>query len=161
MTRRSSFNSMDVILSREIKSEYDNVKLVADQIQQVATVADNLEAIAINSNNKENITKVAKDIESINYVTDSVIPIMNNMNTITTVGSNIGKVTAVADNYDEIKAANEQASFGLLNAINVTANTIGIDSIIGPNQNAVSFGPMVINNATITINDNSQWSIIY
>ncbi|MEA2036832.1 MAG: hypothetical protein U9O94_04950, partial [Nanoarchaeota archaeon] len=61
----------------------------------------------------------------------------------------------------EIITANENAAFGIMNSINLTANVIGVDCVIGPNQNGVSFGDMTIETGvTITIEDNSEWLII-
>lgn len=39
MSRRSSLNSLDVSLSREVDSKYDDIKIVADNITDVTTVA--------------------------------------------------------------------------------------------------------------------------
>jgi len=74
---------------------------------------------------------------------------------------NMGVFSALYYNYDNIKSANEKAAFGLLNAINVASNVIGVNSTIGPNQNAISFGDITIAaGITVTVEQNSEWAII-
>ena len=108
----------------------------------------------INDSAYDNVKKVSDNMDNINAVN-------NNKANINFLVTNMGSVVALYSNYDEIKAANEQAALGVMQSINVTANAIGVSTTVGPDQNGVSFGDITIEDGvTITIEDNSSWSII-
>jgi len=86
--------------------------------------------------------------------------VAENINYVQATGSNIGAVVALEANYDEIKTVSEQANFGLFNAINLSANVIGVNATIATGQNGVSFGDMTIEEGvTVTVGEGSSWAI--
>lgn len=154
-------NPTDIAL---VAGVYDDVSIVADIASNVTTVANDLAAVQTNStnivkivevaNNKANIDTVATDIANVNTVAD-------NISHVAAAGSNIGSIVALEANYDEIKTVSEQANFGLFNAINLSANVIGVDATIATGQNGVSFGDMTIaEGVAVTIEDGSSWAIL-
>ena len=128
-------------------------------VENINLVREALPVIDVVNDNKVNIDTVANDLQ---LGEDSKIKIVkDNMADVNLTGTNIGAVVALEANYDEIITANVQANFGVMNAINLSANVIGVNATIATGQNAVSFGTMTIaEGVVVTIENGSEWVII-
>jgi len=139
-----------------------NVTVVANDlagVNNIGTVVSSLSLLNAVNNNKVNVDTVAADLQlgidsKVKIVKDNIVHVQQ-------TGSNIGSIVALEANYDEIKTVSEQANFGLFNAINLSANVIGVNATIATGQNGVSFGDMTIEEGvTVTIEEGSSWAII-
>ena len=121
--RQSSLTQLDAGIGREIGSQYDNVKLVADNLATVNTLASNISQITtVNANysvindvylSLDNINQVGPNITAINDVIAN-LPAITTANTniidIQTVAANIAGVNTTASNIAAILDASTQAT---------------------------------------------------
>lgn len=125
--------------------------IVSGMVDSLSLISDDLYTVA---DNIVDVNTVATDIVNVNTVAESIAE-------VELTATNIGAVVALEANYDEIKTVSEQANFGLFNAINLSANVIGVDATIATGQNGVSFGDMTIaEGVTVTIEEGSSWAIL-
>ena len=115
----SSLNNSDTAVNRNIDSSlYDNVKIVADSIDDVVVVSDDL-VLGVNSKTKI----VAEHIVSVDTVSDninSVVNVANNISAVNTVSSissavanvsfNSSKVGIVASNISKVALVSDTMS---------------------------------------------------
>jgi len=155
-----------------VASKIDKVETTALRIDEVEAVGlnllgpDTIGAVALNltliglvNDNKVNIDTVANDLQ---LGEDSKVKIVkDNIDNVNLTAANISPIVALESNYDEIITANENANFGVMNAINLAANVIGVDATIATGQNGVSFGAMTIaEGVTVTVADDAEWVIV-
>ena len=130
--------------------------LTAPSVERAENAASEAEESALAAKGYRDTTKVYRD--DVIEAESSISPYYNS---IAATGANIGSIVALEANYDEIKTVSEQANFGLFNAINLSANVIGVDATIATGQNGVSFGDMTIaEGVTVTIEEGSSWAIL-
>ena len=95
-TRSSSLgNNVSTAVDREIGSQYDNVRVVAENIESVVTVADHI----------ENVDTVATNIVDVHAVGGSIVDVRTvaaNISNVVAVGQDITNVNTVAANADNI-----------------------------------------------------------
>lgn len=70
--RGSRLNDTGLAINTEIGSRYDNVRKVADSIEEVSTVADKIDSVIGIQTSLPNIDKVAESIDGVNIVADNV-----------------------------------------------------------------------------------------
>ena len=78
--RRSSFQPIDISISREVQSEYDNVKVVADNVGSVVTLANNIDNILTNAGNAISVSTVAAnvlDVSTVAGINTEIVSIAN------------------------------------------------------------------------------------
>ena len=88
-------NDNVVAIDREIGSQYDNVRVVAENIESVVTVADHI----------NNVDTVATNIVDVHAVSGSIVDVRTvatNINNVVTVGQDIANVNTVAANVGNI-----------------------------------------------------------
>ena len=116
--RRSSFQQVDVQISREIESQYDDVKLVADNMTAVIKVADGLDNSAF--------TTVTNNINGILAVASGVVPnlaeilLANDNATIATTKANEASVSATNALTSENNAETAEANATIQAVISTT-----------------------------------------
>ena len=155
-----------------VASKIDKVETTALRIDEVEAVGlnllgpDTIGAVALNlisiglvNDNKVNIDTVANDLQ---LGVDSKIKVVkDNIDNVNLTAANIGSIVALESNYDEIITANENANFGVMNAINLSANVIGVNATVATGQNGVSFGTMTIEEGvTVTVEEGSEWAVL-
>lgn len=95
-TRSSSLgNNVSTAVDREIGSQYDNVKTVAENIESVVTVADHI----------DNVDTVATNIVDVHAVGGSIVDVRTvaaNIGNVVAVGQDIANVNTVAANVGNI-----------------------------------------------------------
>ena len=131
MRIQSSLLSSDVAVNRNIdKSDFDNIKLVAQNIEDVINVSNDLELganskLEIVSNNLGSVTFVANNIDavrsigldmenineivpvlpeivSVHNIRDSVVSVSNHTSGIDIVAQSISNVSELSDNIDNV-----------------------------------------------------------
>ena len=141
MARRSTSlnNFTDTSISRDIGSKYDNVVIVADNIDKVSTVAGISEQVEAVSDNKVSVVNVANNLEVLNSLyndkfkldrvyqsTDEIDRIFTSADNIDTIADDISNIDIVAsdtiaineiyNNRVEIYQADENAAIAAAKA---------------------------------------------
>ena len=107
--RRSSLDTIDVGIDRELSSQFDAVKLVADNLNDVERVS-----AAIEDGSLEAASNIAGDIQAIGA----------NIVEITAVGTNIDDVVAVADDLANVDIV--ATNIGSVNAVGPIAADVSV-----------------------------------
>ena len=133
--RRSSFQkidaknaSVDVMLSRDIISQYDKIAAVVDSIDEVVVVADSVDNVATVATNIGAVTAIGTHIDAIVEINDNVADvhiIADNIVNVNQVASNIGNINSVVNevipNIAEILQADDRAATATNMAVTATA----------------------------------------
>lgn len=133
--RRSSFQKIDaknagvdVMLSRDVVSQYDKIAAVSDKIDEVVAVADSVGNVATVAANIGAVTTIGTHIDVIVEVNDSIADVhtvANNIATVNQVASNASNITSVANevipNIAEILQADTNAATATSMAVTATA----------------------------------------
>ena len=133
--RRSSFQkvdaenaSVDVMLSRDIISQYDKIAAVADNIDEVVVVADSAGNVATVAANIGVVTTIGTHIDAIVEVNDSIADVhtvADNIATVNQVASNVSNIASVVNevipNIAEILQADTNAATATTMAVTATA----------------------------------------
>lgn len=140
--RRSSLDTIDVGIDRELSSQFDAVKLVAgslDTVEVVATsvddvntVSQNITSVITSSNNIADINVVAADlslagvslIETVSNNIDEVVLVGNSINAVGINAINIVAINTNANNIIDIQNASENAA-SALSAANIATIKAG------------------------------------
>lgn len=140
--RRSSLDTIDVGIDRELSSQFDAVKLVAgsiDDVEVVATsvddvntVSQNITSVITSSNNIADINVVAADlslagvslIETVSNNIDEVVLVGNSINAVGINAINIVAINTNANNIIDIQNASENAA-SALSAANIATIKAG------------------------------------
>jgi len=153
--RRSQFQkldvageSIDIALSRDISSQYDNVKIVADNIDAVVAAAALEDEMASTLANLSVISTVGSNIAD-------VILTANEMADINSVVDNLGSINSITPHLDDI-----QDVAGALVAISaVDANEANINAVAGNSSNINAVAGNSVNIATV-VADSSAINIL-
>ena len=116
-------NNVSTAVDREIGSQYDNVKTVAENIESVVTVADHIDNVDTVATNIVDVHAVGGSIVDVRTVAaniDNVVAVATDTNNVNTVASNIGKldivIAEVIPNMDEILLADDNATIATTKA---------------------------------------------
>lgn len=120
-TRSSSLgNNVSTAVDREIGSQYDNVKTVAENIESVVTVADHIDNVDTVATNIVDVHAVGGSIVDVRTVAeniDNVVAVDQNIANVNTVAANIDTiVTEVVPNIDEIVNSSTNAAIATAKA---------------------------------------------
>lgn len=123
-TRSSSLgNNVSTAVDREIGSQYDNVKVVAENIESVVTVADHIDNVDTVATNIVDVHAVGGSIVDVRTVAtniDNVVAVGQDIANINTVAANVGNidmiVAEVIPNIDEISNASANAAIATTKA---------------------------------------------
>lgn len=171
--RRSSTQAIDVAISREIQSDFDSVKLVADNIELIKDLKLAIEngvfddaGLVIAEPLRSNILAVGDIADKVNIVADNVVSVTtvsNNINSVNDIRAIItqivalssiitelialhavlGKLTNLSDSLDELQP--------LLNNLNdvliVAAHMTEVNSVADNMANVIS-----LNNNEVNVN---------
>lgn len=115
-TRSSSLgNNISTAVDREIGSQYDNVRVVAENIESVVTVADHI----------ENVDTVATNIVDVHAVGGSIVDVRTvatNINSVIAVEQDIVNIDIVVANVDSIDAIVTDVIPNITEIVNASAN---------------------------------------
>ena len=123
-TRSSSLgNNVSTAVDREIGSQYDNVKTVAENIESVVTVADHIDNVDTVATNIVDVHAVGGSIVDVRTVVaniDNVVAAGQDIANVNTVAANVGNIdTIVADvipNMTEITNSSANAAIATTKA---------------------------------------------
>ena len=124
-TRSSSLgNNVSTAVDREIGSQYDNVKTVAENIESVVTVADHIDNVDTVATNIVDVHAVGGSIVDVRTVAaniDNVVAAGQDIANVNTVAANVGNidkiVAEVIPNIDEIANSSTNAATSAANAL--------------------------------------------
>jgi hypothetical protein len=137
MARRASSlsDTKDVSITRDIDSAYDNVKIVAINIDAVIAASNGLGAITIVNTNIDNIILVGNSIDDINAISPYALDIQTvaaSIVNVDLVGGNISDVTAVAGSLSDIGLLSDHIDGTLSTDITDIAGSIAnINTVAG------------------------------
>lgn len=97
--RRSSLDNIDIAVEREISSQFDDVKLVADNIDDVQRVS-----AAIEDGSLAEVNSIAGAVQAIGAVIDEVAAVGANIDDVVTVAGDLVNVDIVATNIGNVNA---------------------------------------------------------
>ena len=123
-TRSSSLgNNVSTAVDREIGSQYDNVRVVAENIESVVTVADhidNVDTVATNIADVHAFSGSIVDVRTVAANIDNVVAVGQDIANVNTVAANVGNidtiVTEVIPNIDEIANSSANAAIATTKA---------------------------------------------
>lgn len=98
-------SDINIAVDRHINTAYDNVKIVADNIEDLKDIAKDLENLDTVVESLDDISKVSNHIDNVDVVGDSIDVIntsADSIEDIKTVATDIGKVSTVANNINEV-----------------------------------------------------------
>jgi len=131
--RRSSFyniegqESIDVSISREVETKYDNIKLVADNIDSIVTVEPSIGSINVVNNNITDVVTVSTEIQD-------VITVASMATDITDLADISGNLVTVAGIRDEV-----------VTVANISAD---VTTVASNNEAMVNINAQVVPNIT-------------
>lgn len=171
--RRSSMQAIDVAISREIQSDFDSVKLVADNIElikdlrlaietgvfddaglvvaeplrtSIITVGDIADKVSIVADNVISVTTVSNNVDSVNdvrAVITQIVAIASVITELIALHAVLNKLTDLSDSLDELQP--------LLNNLNdvlvVAAHMTEVNSVADNMANVIS-----LNNNELNVN---------
>lgn len=139
--RASSLNqNTSTGIDRDIGSQYDNVKIVAENIEAVKTDAEHIDQIAVVADNIQEVSNLSSRIGEVITIGANIAEIATvaaNIDNVDIVASNIGKLdTVIAEvipNLDEILLADDNATIATTKA--TEASTSAANALVSE-QNA-------------------------
>lgn len=157
--RRSTFQkidaenaSVDVMLSRDIVSQYDKIAAVAEHIDDVVVVAAEVPTTAIVAASIGVVTAVGSNIDAVVDVhnnTANIAAMVDNFTNMNTVASNIADVNAVADSIEAVDAVNDNMASIHTTVANIANVGAVAGSIAGVNIVASGMADILTANSNI------------
>jgi len=99
------------------------------------------------------------DVLNVNDNLETILEVNDNIDVIREVGESLPSVRTCSNNIEAINnVAASTTSTGLLAAINIGSSTVAIDSEIPEDTNGLSFSPLLVDEATVTVK--GSWRII-
>lgn len=119
--RRSSLDNVDIGIEREISSQFDDVKLVADNIDDVIRVS-----AAVEDGSLEAASAIAGSIQAVGAIAEDVVIVSENM----------GNIQGILDNIVDVQNAEENALIAIAKAAEalVSAATATSQASIATNK---------------------------
>ena len=114
--RRSSLDNIDIAIEREISSQFDDVKLVADNIDDVERVS-----AAIENGSLEAAADIAGDIPAVVAITEEIIAVGANIESVAAVAVDLTNIDTVATSIDNVNTVGLIATDVSVVAAEVTA----------------------------------------
>ena len=146
--RQSSFQRIDIPLSRDIESKYDDIKEVLDNIQSVLTVStaigdgtfasaievttdplkSNINTLGPIATEIANVASIASELQIVASIYENVSTVADNVEAVNTVSTYIEDVSTVANSIDDVSLV--AASIANVNTV---ATDIDNVNIVGSN----------------------------
>lgn len=145
MSRRvSSLDKSTAGIERDIKSQYDNVKAVADRIEDVRRLSLSADNIDIVQEHVENIDAVSTAVEGINRylesadILETLASSIDNLNRLYTSILNLDRIHASIDGLDEIAADIDVIVQANTNIANIDIVVANLDDVLTVSNNVDS-----------------------
>ena len=130
--RQSSFNNKDIIITRELSTSYDTVKIVADNINDIVNASGLLSNQSLNTvaDNIQNISTTASMSSDIGSIVTTVVP----------------NITAILESDDNAQIATLKANEAILSAEqaeNAKDTILGMTVVQGEAGSQPSWNPTI------------------